>query len=154
MGRALRLTAAFGAALVFCAPAFAKTDGPAQLAFTWPADGTVTGWFGELRGSHVHTGVDIGILRSLEVRAAAPGLVTAVGTPVGYDGYGNVVIVRSGGVEALYAHLASARVRRGEWLASGELLGVAGCTGWCTGTHLHFELRDRGRLIDPLELLG
>src|SRR6266540_3976523 len=88
MGRALRLTAALGAALVFCAPAFAKTDGPAQLAFTWPADGTVTGWFGELRGSHVHTGVDIGILRSLEVRAAAPGLVTAVGTPVGYDGYG------------------------------------------------------------------
>lgn len=154
MGRALRLTAALGAAFVFCAPAAAKTDGPAPLAFTWPAEGTITGWFGEHRGSHVHPGVDIGILRSLRVRAAAPGVVTATGTPVGYEGYGNVVVVRTGGLYALYAHLESTKVHRGEWVAGGQPLGVAGCTGWCTGTHLHFELRDRGTVIDPLLFLG
>ena len=154
MGRALRLAGALGAALVLCAPASAKTDGPAPLAFTWPADGAVTGWFGELRASHRHPGVDIGTLRSLDVRAATAGHVAAVGTLVGYEGYGNVVIVRTGGVEALYAHLASVHVRRGEWVSARQSLGVAGCTGWCTGTHLHFELRDRGALIDPLRFLS
>ena len=154
MERALRVAAVFTAALVFCTPAVAKTDGPAQLPFTWPAQGTVTGWFGEWRGSHVHPGVDIGTLRSLRVRAATAGRVTAVGTPPGYEGYGNVVIVRTGHVEALYAHLAWAGVRKGELVASGQPLGVAGCTGWCTGTHLHFELRDAGALLDPLTFLG
>jgi murein DD-endopeptidase MepM/ murein hydrolase activator NlpD len=154
MGRAFRLAAAFGAALVFCAPAHAKTDGPAPLAFTWPAGGTVTGWFGEWRGSHVHPGIDIGTLRSLRVTAATSGQVSAVGAVVGYDGYGTVVVVRTGGLEALYAHLASARVRRGDWVEAGEPLGIAGCTGWCTGTHLHFELRDAGMLLDPLIFLG
>ena len=154
MGRWAVPLAAVGAALTFCAPATAKTDGPAPLEFTWPAVVTVTGWFGELRGTHAHPGVDTGTLRSLQVRAATAGRVAAVGTPPGYDGYGTVVLVRTGGLEALYAHLASSRVRRGEWVRGGEPLGVAGCTGWCTGTHLHFELRDRGSLIDPLWFLG
>jgi len=154
MGRWVLPLAAIGAALVLCPPALAKTDGPAPLAFTWPADGAVTGWFGELRGTHVHPGVDIGTLRSLQVRAATAGRVAGVGMPVGYEGYGNVVVVRTGGLEALYAHLGSARVRRGEWVNTGQPLGVAGCTGWCTGTHLHFELRDRGVLINPLVFLG
>ena len=146
--------AAFGAALVFCAPAVAKTDGPQPVAFAWPAAGTITGRFGELRGSHVHPGIDIGTLRSLRVEAATAGRVTAVGTPVGYEGYGNVVVVRTGELVALYAHLDHARVHRGQHVTAGEPLGVAGCTGWCTGTHLHFELRDRGALLDPLTLLG
>ena len=146
--------AALGAALVFCAPALAKTDGPAPAPFAWPADGQITGWFGELRGSHVHGGIDIGVLRSLDVHAATAGVVVATGMPPGYDGYGTVVIVRTGELQALYAHLTSARVRRGERVETGQPLGVAGCTGWCTGTHLHFELRDRGALIDPLTFLG
>src|SRR5437016_2112570 len=53
----------------------------------------------------------------------------------------------------LYAHLASVGVRPGDWVTAGEPLGVAGCTGWCTGTHLHFEVRARGRAVDPLPLL-
>lgn len=153
MERALRVAAVFAAALVLCAPAVAMTDGPVQLPFTWPAEGTITGRFGEWRGSHVHPGIDIGTLRSLTVRAATGGRVTAVGTPLGYEGYGNVVIVRTGAVEALYAHLATARVRRGERVAAGEPLGVAGCTGWCTGTHLHFELRYRNVAVDPTFLM-
>ena len=154
MGRALRFLAAFGVACVFVAPASARTYGPAPLEFSWPATGTVTGRFGEWRGSHVHSGVDIGILESLTVRAATRGVVTRVGTPRGYSGYGNTVIVRYGHVEALYAHLAAIRVRRGQRVEAGDRIGVAGCTGWCTGTHLHFELRDHGRLLNPLTYLG
>jgi murein DD-endopeptidase MepM/ murein hydrolase activator NlpD len=154
MAGVLRVLAAFAAALTFCVPAAAKTDGPAPLTFVWPATGTVTGWFGEWRGSHVHPGIDIGILRALDVRAASAGVVTDVGAVPGYEGYGNVVVVRAGGLEMLYAHLSSWSVHRGEWLAADQRIGLAGCTGWCTGTHLHFEMRDRGVLLDPLDYLG
>src|SRR5215211_1755614 len=96
-------------------------------------------------GGRRQAGIDIGILRSPVVRAAQPGHVIAVGEPRGLEGYGNVVEVALGNeFVALYAHLASWRVRVGDEVAPGQELGAAGCTGWCTGTHLHFELRRRG----------
>ena len=141
-------------ALAFAAPAAAHTDSPYQPALVWPAQGTVTSPFGR-DGARPHSGIDIGILRSLDVRAAAPGRVTAVGYQTGYEGYGNVVLVEVGRpFETLYAHLMRATVRVGQMVAAGERLGIAGCTGWCTGTHLHFELRRGGASIDPMALLS
>jgi murein DD-endopeptidase MepM/ murein hydrolase activator NlpD len=116
----------------------------------WPAQGTVTSPYGD-DGGRWHPGIDIGILRSSAVRAAEPGRVVAVGERRGFEGYGNLVKVALGnGWVALYAHLAGWRVRVGEHVAAGQRLGTAGCTGWCTGTHLHFELRRFGRPVDPL----
>ena len=116
----------------------------------WPAQGTVTGPFG-YDGGRWHPGIDIGILRSLTVRAAQRGRVVAVGSPRGFEGYGTLVEVALGrGYTALYAHLAGTRVRVGEEVSAGERIGTAGCTGWCTGTHLHFELRHLGRAVSPL----
>ncbi len=113
---------------------------------SWPAQGTVTTPFGS-----AHPGIDIGILRSRAIRAAQPGTVIAVGRPRGYEGYGNIVEIADGrGFTSLYAHLAGWRVRLGEQIAQGQRLGTAGCTGWCTGTHLHFEMRLRGRPVNPL----
>jgi murein DD-endopeptidase MepM/ murein hydrolase activator NlpD len=95
-----------------------------------------------------------GILRSLEVRAAAPGTVTEVGWPQGYEGYGEVVAVDVGsGYATLYAHLSRSLVHTGDRVEEGQLLGIAGCTGWCTGTHLHFEFREAGVAVDPTLLL-
>jgi murein DD-endopeptidase MepM/ murein hydrolase activator NlpD len=140
-------------ALAFSAPAAAHTDSPHQLRLDWPAQGTVTSPFGWDAG-RPHSGLDIGILRSLDVRAAAPGRVTSVGYQPGYAGYGNVVLVDVGApFSTLYAHLARATVRVGQVVAAGERLGIAGCTGSCTGTHLHFELRRGGLAIDPWTLL-
>ena len=141
------------AALAFAAPATAHTDSPHQLQLAWPAQGTVTSLFG-WDGARPHSGLDIGILRSLDVRAAAPGRVTAVGYQTGYEGYGNVVLIDVGRpFSTLYAHLARATVGVGQVVSAGERLGIAGCTGWCTGTHLHFELRRGGVAIDPRILL-
>jgi murein DD-endopeptidase MepM/ murein hydrolase activator NlpD len=140
----------------FAAPsAGAMTDGGAGLSLQWPASGSITRGFGyDPVMNEFHTGIDIGSLRSLDVRAAGAGVVEAVGYPSGYDGYGDIVLVDMGhGIEALYAHLASARVTVGDVVWPGELLGVAGCTGYCTGTHLHFELRDDGTAFDPAPLL-
>jgi murein DD-endopeptidase MepM/ murein hydrolase activator NlpD len=123
---------------------------PVPTWSVWPADGTITAPFGNDQGRH-HPGIDIGILRSLAVHAAQPGRVIAVGTPTGFEGYGNLVEVQlGGGYVALYAHLASWEVRVGEEVAAGQRLGTAGCTGWCSGTHLHFELRHQGTPVSPL----
>ena len=54
----------------------------------------------------------------------------------------------------MYAHLSRAFVERGETVTARQIIGRAGCTGSCTGTHLHFQAWRHGKLIDPLDLLG
>jgi murein DD-endopeptidase MepM/ murein hydrolase activator NlpD len=148
-------------ALALPATATARPDGPlrpwlehhAQHGLAWPAVGTVTDGFG-YRWGRPHTGVDIGILRSLEVRAACSGLVVETGWLARYEGYGNVVLVEvDTGVHTLYAHLAEVYVAPGAWVTEGAVLGEAGCTGSCTGTHLHFELHLAGTPVDPMPYL-
>ena len=149
----LRLAAACAAALTVAAPAGAHTDGGTGLSLVWPISGTVTRGFGWDSGEF-HEGIDIGTLRTLDVQAAAPGVVEAVGETPTFEGYGNIVLVDLGdGIEALYAHLSEVRVKVGDTVEMGQKLGLAGCTGYCTGTHLHFELREDGEAIDPAPLL-
>ena len=151
--RSLRRVGLLGALFLVLVPAaHARTDIAHQLSLDWPADGTVTSPYG-WDANRPHSGLDIGILRDLDVRAAAPGRVTQVGWLAGYEGYGLVVTVNVGApYSTLYAHLARATVRPGQVVAAGERLGIAGCTGWCTGTHLHFELRRKGVDVDPTAL--
>ena len=149
----LRLAAACAAALICAVPAGAHTDGGPGLSLVWPASGTVTRGFG-WDGPAWHPGIDIGTLRSLDITAAAPGVVEAVAYAPHFEGYGNIVLVDLGdGLEALYAHLAEIGVSVGDTVETGQKLGVAGCTGYCTGTHLHFELRQDGLAFDPAPLL-
>ena len=105
-------------------------------------------------GGRWHPGLDIGILQSLDVRAAADGVVMLAGYMPGYDGYGAIVAVAlRNGYSTLYAHLSQPLVRPGQRVEAGQRIGIAGCTGWCTGTHLHFELRYRGVAVDPTPLI-
>ena len=153
------LLCAFLCAAVFVAPASARPDGPlgayleyqdSQLVLEVPALGTLTDGFGP-RWGRLHAGIDIGILEALDVTAAAAGSVKQVGWLRGYEGYGQVVIVDLGnGYETMYAHLSRIDVKRGEWVVAGQHLGLAGCTGSCTGTHLHFELRRGAAALDPM----
>jgi murein DD-endopeptidase MepM/ murein hydrolase activator NlpD len=155
VGRVLLFAAVAAAASVFALPASAMPDGGRGLGLIWPADGTVTRGFGydPVMGES-HPGVDIGTLRGLAVRAAGPGRVVETGYATGFDGYGNIVLVDMGfGIEALYAHLSAVHAHVGELVYAGEYLGLAGCTGYCTGTHLHFELREDGTAFDPAPLL-
>lgn len=150
------------AALAGPPAASARPDGPlrpylehqARLDLVWPAVGTITDGFG-YRWGRMHSGLDIGILERLDVVAAAPGVVTVTGYVAGFEGYGNVVITDGGdGVEMLYAHLSRIDVLPGQWLPAGAPVGIAGCTGSCTGTHLHFEVRRQGVPVDPMVVLG
>ncbi len=123
------------------------------LALEWPAQGTVTDGFGP-RWGRMHLGIDVGILRRLDITAGASGTVTHTGYVTGYEGYGIVVLVDVGdGYSMLSAHLSAVAVRPGDWVDTGARLGTAGCTGSCTGTHLHFELRRDGVPVNPAPFL-
>jgi murein DD-endopeptidase MepM/ murein hydrolase activator NlpD len=148
------LCAALVAAVLFPAAAAAHTSAGWQVSLQWPAQGTVTSPFGH-DGSRWHPGLDIGILQSLDVRAAADGVVSLTGYMPGYDGYGAIVAVQHrDGYSTLYAHLSQPLVRPGQRVQAGQRIGIAGCSGWCTGTHLHFELRYRGLPVDPTLLIS
>jgi murein DD-endopeptidase MepM/ murein hydrolase activator NlpD len=68
-------------------------------------------------------------------------------------GYGNYIIVRHGnGLETLYAHLSGIYVGLGQYVGQGEIIGAVGCTGWCSGPHLHFEVHAGGP-VNPLNYL-
>jgi murein DD-endopeptidase MepM/ murein hydrolase activator NlpD len=162
MRRFSALLCAILTTFVLASPAGAVPDGPldaylehvAPLELDWPAHGTVTDGFGP-RWGRMHLGIDVGILADLDVIAATAGTVLETGYRDGYSGYGNVVSVDVGdGYTILYAHLAVVDVRPGQWVDRGTRLGTAGCTGSCTGTHLHFELRRTGVPIDPAPFMG
>ena len=139
--------------LVFPAAASAQTNAGWQVSLQWPAQGAITSPFGR-DGARWHPGLDIGILQSLDVRAADDGVVVLAGYMPGYDGYGAIVALQHRfGYSTLYAHLSRPLVRPEQRVRRGELIGIAGCTGWCTGTHLHFELRYEGIPVDPTLLM-
>ena len=157
------VAAACFCALALAAPAAAsfpdhpgapRTRGIAAERFVVPLRGPLSERFGYARG-RLHAGIDIAVLATDSVRAALPGVVSAVGYLESYSGYGNVVKIRhQGGIQTMYAHLATAEARVGDFVDAGERIARAGCTGSCPGPHLHFEVRIRGRLVDPLRFLG
>ena len=135
------------------AAAHPPAEEPEPFTLAWPAEGQITDGFGP-RWGRMHTGIDIGILERLSVVAAASGRVEATGYLPGYAGYGDVVLIGHGhGRKTLYAHLAGVRAAVGDHVEAGTWIGTAGCTGSCTGTHLHFELREHGVAVDPMPFL-
>ena len=149
------LVVLLAASFVVAPVASARVDTPARLQMVWPANGTVTARFGEWRGSHRHDGIDIGMLRTLRLRAVTEGVVRRTGYAGGYEGYGQIVVLdMPGPYSALYAHLSSVAVHKGQHVRKGQRLGQAGCTGSCSGTHLHFEVKRRGVSINPLRFIA
>jgi len=121
----------------------------------WPVDAPLTSPFGlRLRGIRpdLHRGVDLAVPVGTPVRVMAPGTVRFAGTQ---QGYGTVVWVDHGSsVLTVYAHLSELRVRAGDRLSGGDVLGLSGSTGNVTAPHLHFEVWRWGREVDPVPLLG
>ena len=120
-------------------------------AATRPAVGPVTGKFHERRPGHLHTGIDIDGNTGDPVRAAFAGTVLVAGrAPSGYGGYGTLVVIgHPNGLTTLYAHLSRVLVAVGRQVAPGDVVGAIGCTGSCTGSHLHFEVRIANVAVDP-----
>lgn len=117
-----------------------------------PVAGTVSSGYGNRSGGR-HAGIDILAPGGTEVRAASPGLAEFAGS--GMRGYGRAVILDHGeGIATLYGHLATIRVKSGETVPAGAVIGTVGRSGNATAYHLHFELRVDGEDVDPAPYLN
>lgn len=103
-------------------------------------------------GSTNHKGVDIcGVGYSTQVLAAKAGTVIISQYSSSYGNY--VVLNHEGGNTTLYAHLSSRKVKVGDTVSQGQVIGITGCTGHSTGPHLHFGITEDGEWVDPLKYL-
>ncbi|MBP2651842.1 MAG: Peptidase [Firmicutes bacterium] len=122
----------------------------------WPISGPITseyGWrthpiFGTQR---YHSGLDIGADYGDPIRAADSGVVVSAGW---LGGYGKAVIIdHGGGLSTVYGHNSEILVSEGEHVTKGQVIALAGATGYATGPHCHFEVRQNGSPVDPMSYL-
>lgn len=97
----------------------------------------------------MHEGLDFAAPQGTPVYATADGTVTTAGSTG--NGYGNHVIINHGfGYQTLYGHMVRVKVRNGETVKRGQVIGWVGSTGKSTGPHLHYEVHKNGTKIDPI----
>jgi len=143
-------SAALGARLRAQQGGASSGTGVSASGLIWPVSGPITSPFG-WRWGRMHEGVDIGASTGTPIHAAAAGTVVYSGW---MDGYGNLVVIDHGnGLATAYGHQSAIAAGMGAIVSQGETIGYVGCTGHCTGPHLHFEVRINGTPVDPLRYL-
>jgi len=135
---------------------------PGELACPVPG-ATTTQPFGpsELAGepalfghAHFHAGVDLAIAAGMPIRAAESGqVIQAAGQTdsLGFlVGYGNLVrVAANSGRMDYYGHMSGFAINRGDVVQQNQVIGYVGSTGYSTGPHVHFEVRQNGTPVDP-----
>lgn len=133
----------------------APATAPGRLSSPLPGAPVTSGYgprvhpiYGEAR---MHTGVDYGAATGTPIRAAGDGVVVSAEA---FSGYGNATILdHGGGLATLYGHQSAMLVSPGQPVTAGQVIGRVGCTGACTGPHLHFEVRVNGDPVNPFSYL-
>jgi murein DD-endopeptidase MepM/ murein hydrolase activator NlpD len=102
-----------------------------------------------------HNGTDFHVPAGTEIRASMTGTVIFTGWQ---GSYGYLIVIDGGhGFVTYYAHMIDGSIPAGIGVGSrvtmGDVIGLVGCTGACTGAHLHFSLQDEGVFVDPLPVL-
>jgi murein DD-endopeptidase MepM/ murein hydrolase activator NlpD len=119
--------------------------------YNHPKIGQVNSKFG-WRDGRMHKGIDINLHKGDAVVAAFDGMVRIAHLK---GAYGNVIIIRHyNGLETVYAHLSKIKVKPGQIVLAGELIGLGGSTGRSSGPHLHFEIRFKGQALNPSSIIS
>lgn len=128
--------------------------------FMWPVRGRISSPYGWrmhpiFKRKIYHSGLDIAAPYGTPIKAANSGRVIFVGW---YSGYGKVVIIDHGKINGiptttLYAHMSTKIAKQGSNVAKGTVIGKVGTTGYSTGPHLHFEVRQKGNPTNPLNFI-
>jgi hypothetical protein len=115
----------------------------------------ITSKYGEVSELHPngHTGIDLGLQEGTPLKTLYDGVVQKV-VDYGNENIGKGVIIQfENGKQAIYGHMSKINVREGEILQAGETIGMSGNTGFSTGPHLHFGLKENGEFVDPTPLV-
>jgi murein DD-endopeptidase MepM/ murein hydrolase activator NlpD len=100
------------------------------------------------RTQRFHAGIDFTAPRGVEVYATADGTIESVTTEIW--GYGQHIVINHGnGFTTLYGHLSKFKVKRGQKVVRGQLIGLVGSTGKSTAPHLHYEVHKNGEKLNP-----
>jgi murein DD-endopeptidase MepM/ murein hydrolase activator NlpD len=130
---------------------------PGSGSMIWPVDGPIASGFGPrtIEGHYeYHPGIDIAVPEGTPIRAALTGTVAFTESEAESGGYGNYTCIdHGGGLSTCYAHQSAFAVSPGQQVQQGEVIGYSGCTGYCLGPHVHFEVRINGEVVDPLGYL-
>jgi peptidoglycan DL-endopeptidase CwlO len=131
------------------------THAASSSGLIWPVSGPITSPYGPRclpnGDCAFHPGIDIGVPSGTPIKAAAAGTVIYSGW---MDGYGNLVVLdHANGLATAYAHQSSIAAGNGTSVSQGQVIGYVGCTGYCFGPHLHFEVRVNGEPVNPLNYL-
>ena len=95
----------------------------------------------------VHTGLDIAVRRGTPIRASGGGVIESAALHPEYGQY--IRITHPDGYTSMYGHASRVLVAPGDSVVAGEVIGLSGSTGRSTAPHLHFEILQHGRSIDP-----
>ncbi|HTT67253.1 MAG TPA: M23 family metallopeptidase [Gemmatimonadales bacterium] len=109
------------------------------------------GMVADTPSEEVHPGIDLAVPEGSDVRASGGGIVERAGRDSSYGLF--VLLQHPSGYQSMYGHLSRILVARGDTVAAGQVIALSGNTGRSTAPHLHFEVRLRGRSIDPTKLV-
>jgi murein DD-endopeptidase MepM/ murein hydrolase activator NlpD len=140
--------------------AISPGSGSAMLAqptgtMMMPVAGRITSSFGLRRHpilgyTRMHSGIDFGAARGSPIVAVASGVVTFAGR---HGGHGNFVrLDHGGGLGTGYGHMSRIAVSSGTQVSAGQVIGYVGSTGLSTGPHLHYEVYQNGRPVNPMSV--
>ncbi len=122
----------------------------------WPTNGWISRGYGTKYDpftgyKQMHHGLDIANHRGTPIIATAHGRVASVGLN---SGLGKMVVVNHGyGLRTRYAHLSEAKVKQGQVVKRGDVIGLMGSTGYSTGPHLHYEVLRNGKTLNPVKYI-
>lgn len=150
----MRVLGAFSFLILLSSCSSTSSVSSGALQFSWPVKsrGTITQKFKS--GSRKHDGLDIAASKNTPILAAESGKILYAGRD--FSGYGNLIIIehRGDAWASFYAHLNGFKVREGQRVYRGQVIGLMGKSGRATGVHLHFELRHNLRPVNPLNFLS
>lgn len=129
-----------------------KPPARSSKAFAWPVKGRIISGYGKKSTGYHNDGVNILVKKGTPIRAAENGVVSYVGNEM--RSFGNLLLVsHAGGYVTAYGHTEKSAVAKGDAVKKGDIIAYVGASGNVDKSQLHFEIRKKGRAINPVPLL-